>query len=104
MSRTDRGLLSDVVTDMYEALESMAKLLTNRPDKDLSGLQEQLIKTLDASNEYRLLLKNYIDYACRFRHAVSEERSRPRLSIKEVESFVYLTGLFLRLAMPDEAA
>jgi hypothetical protein len=93
-------LLSDVITDMYEALEALAKIVTNRPDKDLSALQELFIKEVKASPEYKQLLRDYIAYANNFRHALKEGKSRPNLSQKETESFIYLTGLFIRLAMP----
>jgi hypothetical protein len=91
---------SDVVTDMYEALEALAKIVTGR-DKELSGNRELFIKKVDATGGYKQLLKDYIDYANEYRHAARQARLKPTLSMKEVESFVYLTGLFLRLAMPS---
>jgi hypothetical protein len=94
-------LLADVVTDMYESMEALAKIVTGKPDKDLSGNQQLLLSKVKASNEYKHLLRDYIDYANRFRHAVREGQPRPELSPKEVESFVYLTGVFIRLAMPS---
>jgi len=96
-------LLSDVVTDMHEAVEALAKIRTGR-DVDLSSNRELFIKSVDASDHYKLLLKDYIEYANRFRHAPRSEQARPRLSRKETESFVYLTGLFIRLAMPRAQA
>ena len=65
-------LLNDVVTDMYESLEALAKLQTGR-DSDLSGNAELFIKKVSASDEYKVILRNYIDYANRFRHAVREK-------------------------------
>jgi len=38
--------LQDVVTDMYEALEALAKIVTGRGDKDLSGNTELFIKAV----------------------------------------------------------
>jgi hypothetical protein len=92
-------LLKDVITDMYESLEALAKLLTGR-DSDLSANAELFIKQVKASDEYKVILKNYIDYANRFRHAARKTQPRPNLSDRETESFVYLTGLFIRLALP----
>ncbi len=92
-------LLADVVTDMYEALEALSKIVTKRPDNDLSSNRELFIKAVYASPEYKKILKEYIDYANEFRHAAEEGRKKPSLSIREVESFIYLTGVFLRLAM-----
>jgi hypothetical protein len=88
-------LLGDVVTDLYEALEATTKIVTGR-DADLSGNRELFISRVRASAEYKLLLKQYIEYANRFRHA----GDRPESSRAEAESFIYLTGLFIRLAIP----
>lgn len=98
----DRKLLADVITDMYEALEALAKAVTGRNTKDLSANQEVFVCTLRASDEYKVLLRQYIAYANRFRHAVGEGEQKPKLTLREVESFVYLTGVFIRLAMPTE--
>jgi hypothetical protein len=93
------GLLVDVVTDMYESLEALAKIVTER-DRDLSATREIFLAKVKASDEYKQILKDYISYANRFRHAERKDQPRPQLSSKEVESFVYLTGVFIRLAMP----
>ena len=92
-------LLSDVITDMYESLEALAKIVTGRSRKDLSANAEPFIKEVKASEHYKRILKEYISYANEFRHALEKERERPKLSITEVESFIYLTGLFIRLAI-----
>jgi hypothetical protein len=81
--------LSDVVKDMYEALEELT----------LDANREAFVRKVGASQEYTRLLKEYVDYAHRFRHAPSEKRPRPELSYAETESFVYMTGIFLRLAI-----
>jgi hypothetical protein len=92
-------LLSDVVTDMYEALEALAKIVTKRTTKDLSANRELFIKNLGASEAYKRILNEYIKYANEYRHATKEEKKRPNLIRSEVESFIYLTGIFLRLAI-----
>lgn len=94
--RPDR--LPDVITDMYEAVEALAKIVTDR-DKDLSGNREVFIKSIKASDSYKQLLKDYIAYANQYRHAPKQNRPRPPLSEPEVESFIYLTGLFIRLTI-----
>ena len=96
-NRPDR--LADVITDMYEAVEALAKIVTGRPGKDLSGIVERFISEVNASKHYKALLRNYISYGNEFRHAEREGRPRPPLSEPEVESFIYLTGLFIRLAI-----
>jgi hypothetical protein len=97
-SQKTPALLSDVVTDMYEALEALAKVLTGR-DADLSANQELLIKKVKASDGYKRLLKAYIEYANDYRHAAEQGTIRPTPSPAEAENFVYLTGTFIRLAM-----
>lgn len=92
-------LRSDVVTDMYEALEALAKITTGR-NADLSKNAELFITRVKASEDYKLLMKDYIKYANRFRHAAHGGQPKPELSERETESFVYLTGLFIRLAKP----
>jgi hypothetical protein len=94
-------LLSDVITDMYESLEALAKIVTEKKSKDLSANAELFIKKIKASEEYKAILREYINFANAFRHAVAEGREKPSLSKREVESFIYLTGLFLRLAMGE---
>jgi hypothetical protein len=91
-------LLSDVVTDMYEALEAVAKIVTDR-NVDLSSNRERFIKAVRAPDAYKKLLKEYIDYGCEFRHAADASEQKPALSPEEVESFIYLTGIFVRFAM-----
>ncbi len=91
-------VLSDVVTDMYEALEAVAKIVTERND-DLSSNRERFIKAVRAPDAYKKILKEYIDYGCEFRHAADAAGQKPALSPEEVESFIYLTGVFVRFAM-----
>ena len=92
-------LLYDVITDMYEALEAVSQIITERPTKDLSANREIFIAKVKATPEYKRILAEYIDYANEFRHAIGEGRTKPRVTPLEVESFIYLTGLFIRLAM-----
>lgn len=91
-------LLADVVTDMYEAVEALARIVTGK-NKDLSGNQQSFIKAIRGSEDYKRLLKDYISYANQYRHAVRLGQPRTTLSEPEVESFIYLTGLFIRLAI-----
>ncbi len=92
-------VLSDVITDMYESLEALAKIVTGRHGKDLSANAETFIQKVKASEHYKRMLKEYIAYANEFRHAAGEQRIRPSLSTPEAEFFIYLTGLFIRLVI-----
>jgi hypothetical protein len=89
-------LLSDVVTDMHEALEAQAKITAGN-DKDLSANAELFISKLNVSNEYKPILKGYISYANEFRLAAEKGQKKDPPSRRETESFIYITGLFLRL-------
>ncbi len=91
-------LLTDTITDMHEALEALAKRVTGK-DKDLSGNAELFISKLDVSQEYKDMLKAYILYANGLRHAPARGKQKPTPSRPEVESFIYITGMFIRLAV-----
>ncbi len=91
--------LADTTTDMYEALEALAKVATSKPKKDLSGNAELFVKKLGLSDYYKKMLKDYISYANEFRHALEEGKERVPPSVQEVEAFIYTTGLFIRLAI-----
>ena len=95
-------LLSDVITDMYEAVEALTKLITGRDTKDISANAQLFLKEVRASESYKNILREYISYANNFRHAVIRSDKRPNLSTSEVESFIYLTGIFIRLAIQRE--
>jgi hypothetical protein len=97
-SGSDPTLRPDVVTDAHEALEALAKIVTKR-DRDLAANSEAFISKVKASDGYKVLLKDYIAYANTYRHAAEASRPKPELSAAEVESFVYLTGVFIRLAI-----
>lgn len=90
--------LADTVTDVYEAVEALAKTVTGR-DKDLSANAELFISKLKLNEYYKKLLKDYIDYACEYRHAVKLGAERKPLSRNEAEAFIYTSGLFIRLAV-----
>lgn len=90
--------LADAVTDMYEATEALARIVLGN-DKRMSANTEAFVKKLRVSNHYQRLLKEYAEYSHEFRHADKQNRPRPELSEPEVEAFIYLTGIFVRLAI-----
>lgn len=93
----------DVITDVYEALEALAKSVTGR-DADLSANREKFAATLGLPEAYKKMLKEYIDFGCEYRH--SPETSKPRTypSERDTEAFIYMTGVFLRLAVQTKGA
>lgn len=90
--------LKDTVTDIYEAVEALAKRITDR-DRDLSANAELFISRLKLSGYYKQMLKNYIEYAGNYRHAAKLGKEKKPLSENEVEAFIYTSGLFIRLAV-----
>lgn len=97
-------LLFDVVTDMYESVEALAKIITGREGKDLSANAELFLSKIKASPKYKVILKDYIDYANDFRHPPEEGLVRKPITEHEAESFVYLTGLFIRMTIQSQVS
>ena len=95
--------LWDTVTDIYEAIEALAKRVTGK-DKDLSANAEVFIGKLKLSNHYKKMLKDYIKYANDYsRHAAKLSEEKEPLLRNEVEAFIYTSGLFIRLAVQQLA-
>ena len=90
--------LTDVITDMYEALEAMAKIVTGN-DREMSGNRELFISRISLDKHYAKMLKDYIGYANEYRHAVALGQTKKPPSEHETEAFMYMTGLFIRLAI-----
>jgi hypothetical protein len=99
------ALLADVLTDMYESLEALAKVVCkNEKDRDLSGNCESFISAVGLADPYKRMLKEYIKYANDFgRHAGQQGKPKPLPSRREVEAFMYLTGLFIRVAISKDS-
>jgi hypothetical protein len=101
-ARANPELLSDVITDAYEALEAFAKIVAGN-DQTLDANQETFLARICASDEYKQILgeclKKYRPFAHKFRHGASSPEKKPSISYAEAESFVYLTGLFIRLVI-----
>jgi len=95
-SQSDSKELKNAVRDVYEALEAFARIVCKKPKKKLGQLVDIFINALNLNQSYKKILKEYIDYACKFRHP---EDDRPDYDYAEVEAFVYLTGLFIRLGI-----
>ncbi len=94
----DPSKLPDTVTDMYEALEALARII-NGNDKNLSANAAQFVDNLGLSEYYAKMLNEYCQYAHQYRHAVRQAKGRTPPKPQEVEAFIYTTGLFIRLAI-----
>jgi len=98
-SRAKPERLGDAVTDVYEAVEALAKRVTGK-DRDLSGNAELFISNLKLTDYYKRILKDYIGYANDYsRHAAKLGAEKKPLVRNEVEAFIYTSGLFIRLAV-----
>lgn len=93
-----RERCGDVVTDMYESLEALAKIVTNG-DRELAANRERFASKIQMPEHYNRMLKEYIDFGCKYRHAAGLERPRTYPTLNETESFIYLTGVFMRFAL-----
>jgi hypothetical protein len=87
---------------MYEALEAMAKIVTGKPTRDLSALREEFTSGLRLPDAHKAMLKEYIAYGGEFRHAIAAGQPRAWPLEHEAENFVYMTGVFIRLAIQAE--
>ena len=92
--------LSDVIKDAYEALEALAKIILDN-DQDLSKNREKFVSEIKGKEFHKEILRQYVKYGCKYRHAADPESPRPQPTIAEAEFFLYFTGTVLRLAMEN---
>jgi hypothetical protein len=101
-ARSKPELLADVITDAYEAMEALAKVVTGK-DQALDANQDAFLKLICASEEYKQILheslRKYRSFAHKFRHGAATPEKKPSIGYAEAESFIYLTGLFIRLVI-----
>lgn len=88
----------DVITDVYEAVEALAKLVTGR-DADLSTNREKFASLVKLPEAYNKMLKEYIGFGCEYRHSPGKSKPRTYPSERDTEAFIYMTGVFLRLGV-----
>ena len=88
--------LDEVIMNCYLAVEGIARqILGNK--KVLDNNREELIKKIGLSQEWKALLSNFINYANEFKRHASEKRHD--LNPVEVEGFLYMSGVMLRMAI-----
>lgn len=86
----------DAVGDCYNVIEGLArKLLGN--STVLDGNVENILRKLQVDQNWKSLLKSYISYANDFKRHASDKRHS--IDPDEVEAFLYLTGLIVRLCI-----
>jgi hypothetical protein len=86
--------LDEVIINCYVAVEGLARAILGNK-KTLDNNREGLMKKLGLSQEWKALLGNFITYASEFKRHASE--SRHNLNPIEVEGFLYMTGVLLRM-------
>lgn len=99
--KTDYNDLISSIHDAYKAVETLSQFVLKN-QKKLADNREKFISELNLSKEYaefmRRILKEYISLGDKYRHGNVNSTDLHKLSYAEVESFVYLTGVFIRLA------
>lgn len=79
-ARNDSSKLQDVVTDLHEALEAFARIVCEN-NKDLSANAAKFISNLNLNDHYKSMLKSYIAYANKFRHAEGDKQQIGRAHV-----------------------
>jgi hypothetical protein len=87
---------NDAISDCYNCVEGTVRKILNSK-KTLDGNREDLLIKLNISQEWKSLLNNFITYANEYKRHASEKRHKTNPN--EVEAFVYLTGLIIRLCI-----
>jgi hypothetical protein len=86
--------LGEVIISCYVAVEGVARNILGN-SKTLDNNREGLMQKLGLSQEWKALLSNFINYANEFKRHASENRHK--LNPVEVEGFLYMTGVLLRM-------
>src|SRR5919108_1461890 len=82
----------EVIRNCFLTIEGLIRKILNNT-KTLDNNQEELLRRLNLSNQWKGILANHIKYAHESRHASSKRHS---LNPLEVEAFLYQTGLLVR--------
>jgi hypothetical protein len=91
--------MDEVVTNCYLTIEGMARsVLKNQ--RTLDNNREELLKKLGLSQPWKGLLSNFITYANESARHASENRHD--LNPIEIEGFLYMTGLLVRMIAHEE--
>ncbi len=88
--------LDEVIINCYLAVEGVARQILGN-EKVLDKNREELLKKIGLSQEWKGLLSNFINYANEFKRHASEKRHD--LNPVEVEGFLYMSGVILRMAI-----
>lgn len=85
---------NEAISNCFIAIEGIARKYLNN-QKTLDNNKLALLQKLKLSNDWTKILSSYIDFAHKYgRHA---DPARHNINLLELESFIYLTGLMIRL-------
>lgn len=89
---------NDLVGNLYNVLEDSArKLLNNRTV--LRGNKEKLLSYLKLSGQWSTVLSKFIEFCDEYKRHASETQAAKIITPEEAEATLYLTGIFLRIAL-----
>lgn len=93
----------DVITKCYSAVESIVKTICDS-NKTLDHLVPDLLKRLELPEHWKAILVNYCKYAHEYasRHGKKESGKEVEVSPKDVEAYLYFTGLIIRLVIQSK--
>lgn len=85
-----------VVDHCYLSFEGLVRSLLKN-NKTLDNNKQELLKKLELSQQWKSFLDKFTDYANEFKRHAS--KNRDKIKPLEVEAFLYLTGLLIRLTI-----
>ncbi len=88
----------DAITKAFSAVESITKTILNNK-KAFKNNKEELLKKLSLSQEWKTILLKYEEFANErsSRHGKEETHTKESNNPSEVEAYIYLAGIILRL-------
>lgn len=86
----------DVLSNCYNCVEGMAREILNN-NKTLRSNKEPLLKKIGLPGAWGKFLSYFIGYADEYKRHASKKRHQENPN--EVEAFLYLTGLIIRLCI-----
>ncbi|MCK4307779.1 hypothetical protein KAW50_06115 [candidate division WOR-3 bacterium] len=99
LSHYTKKSYGDVISNCYLVVEGLVRKILNNK-KTLDNNKEELFGKLEVSQSWKSLLLNYINYANEFKRHASNDRHS--INTQEVEAFLYLTGLLVRLIIQNK--
>lgn len=87
---------NDVIADCYNCVEGIVREILEN-NKVLDNNKDEFLKKLKISQEWKSIVNGFINYANEYKRHASDNRYK--VNPNEVEAFIYLTGLIIRLCI-----